>query len=85
MQPTHRPQTLKKIPQINWTPKHNRWPLPTVESAARIAQNGRATVVLLEKPFHSAKNHDRCPQIFTYQPLNFQENMFVVHILHINP
>jgi hypothetical protein len=24
------------------------------------------------------KNHDRGPQIFTHQPLNFQDNMFAV-------
>jgi hypothetical protein len=50
----------------------------TVVLAAGTAQNGRATVIL-QKKLPLNKNHDRGPQIFTYQPLNFQKNMFAVH------
>jgi hypothetical protein len=87
MQPTRKPQTFKKFfnfPQINWTPKHNRWSLSTVGSTVQIAQNGRATVVLQKKPFHLAKIMTAVHKK-TYQHLNFQENMFVVHDFTYGP
>jgi hypothetical protein len=37
------------------------------------------------KTFPFSKNHDRGPWIFTYEPLNFRENMFVVHAFTYEP
>jgi hypothetical protein len=84
-----RPHTFKKafnFPQINWTPKYNWCPFPTVGSAAWTTQNGRATVILKKKTFHLAKIMTVVHEfLHIYQPLNFQENMFVVHDFTYEP
>jgi hypothetical protein len=49
-----------------------------------MARIGQATIIL-QKILSVRKNHARGPWIFTYEPLNFWENMFVVHDLTYEP